>query len=90
MKTRHEDGVGIDVCPKCGGVWVERNELAAARKLGARTRLMRGMPQAHKLTSRANRTLDRVVEVIASLLTALEKLPGVDPRSYLPRRRPRP
>jgi Zn-finger nucleic acid-binding protein len=33
-KSTNQDGVTIDICPTCGGMWLDKNELINVKKLG--------------------------------------------------------
>lgn len=76
----------IDVCPDCGGVWLDPGELSAARKRSALIRLERKVKSARAVRSDLNVAIDRVIEVVAAALASLEELPEVNPRGYVPKK----
>jgi Zn-finger nucleic acid-binding protein len=58
------DDVLIDVCPKCGGVWLDPGEYQAARRRSARIRLERDVPSFKSKTSAVGRAFDWVLDFI--------------------------
>jgi Zn-finger nucleic acid-binding protein len=88
MVTLHAepvDEVVIDICPTCGGVWLDVGEYRAARRRSVRQRLARDLPSVGQPASRVTEFVLRLLDVIGELLGP-EPAP-VDPRDIVPRSR---
>lgn len=84
-ETVHD--VVIDVCPVCGGVWLDPGEYQAARRRSLRLRFERDMPSVRQKSSRAAVLIDRIIDVIGETLSE-EEPEEFDPRALIPRKRP--
>ena len=71
------DGVIIDVCATCGGVWIDPGEYPAARKRIARIRREREMPSMRQKKGAA-KFVERVVDFVGSVLIERADDSGVD------------
>jgi Zn-finger nucleic acid-binding protein len=79
-------GVVIDICPECGGVWLDPGEYQAARRRSLRTRLERDVPSWQQNSSRAGVLIDRIIDAIGETLIE-GPLEEFDPRGLIPRKR---
>jgi Zn-finger nucleic acid-binding protein len=80
------DDVVIDVCPACGGVWLDPDEYQAARRRSVRRRLERDVPSLRQKSSRVGVLIDRIIDVIGETLSE-EEPEEFDPRDLIPRKR---
>ena len=88
MRVEKVDSVTLDVCPKCGGVWMDPGEHHFARKFGARSRRDKTAPPGLRPKTGAGRLLSDLVDVIAEALAVAYRVP--EEPEVIPRvRRPR-
>jgi Zn-finger nucleic acid-binding protein len=80
------DDVVIDVCPSCGGVWLDAGEFQAARRRSVRLRLERDVPSVRQSSSRLARRIGEIIDAIGENLTE-EELKEFDPRELIPPKR---
>lgn len=78
--------VVIDVCPVCGGVWLDPGEYQAARRRSLRLRFERDVPSLRQNSSRVGVLIDRIIDVIGETLSE-EEPEEFDPRALIPRKR---
>ena len=65
LDPKEVDGVTIDVCPKCEGVWLDPGEYRAARKRAARIARERRVPSLRKRdTSTIGGFFERILDFI--------------------------
>lgn len=64
LKPENVDGVVIDICPNCGGVWLDPGEYQAARRRSARIRLAKNVPALQPRTSKVGKAFDWVIDFI--------------------------
>lgn len=58
------DDVLIDVCPSCGGIWLDPHEYRAARRRSVKQRIERDLPSLRENRSRIGRFMNRVIDAI--------------------------
>ena len=64
LDTESVDDVVIDVCPKCGGVWLDPGEYQAARRRSARIRLEQNVPSLKPRRSKVGKAFEWVLDLI--------------------------
>jgi Zn-finger nucleic acid-binding protein len=80
------DDVVIDICSRCGGVWLDPGEYQAARRRSIRLRFARDVPSLRKSSSRAVKLVDRIIDAVGERLTE-EELEDFDMKKLIPRKR---
>jgi Zn-finger nucleic acid-binding protein len=60
--------VVIDMCPKCGGVWLDRGDYPAARRRGLMRRLEREVPSLRARKSKLGMIIDRVIDAVGDFI----------------------
>ena len=82
------NNVVIDVCPRCGGVWLDPGEYQMARRRSVRLRLERDVPAFRENTSKLGAFVDRIIDAIGERMYEKEKdEPEFDARGLIPRKR---
>lgn len=93
LQPENIEGVVIDVCPNCGGVWLDPGEYKAARRRSVRMRLYKDAPFLRPPTSKLRIALDRLIDFVGEKYTEFSELsePIADdpPLRLTPRRKPR-
>jgi Zn-finger nucleic acid-binding protein len=84
------DGVEIDVCPQCSGIWLDHGEYKAARRRSVRMRLHKEAPSLRPRASKAAHALNRVIDFIGNLYIELTEKHRDEPPLRLTPRRKRP
>jgi Zn-finger nucleic acid-binding protein len=69
------DDVVIDVCPQCGGVWLDHGEYKAACRRSLTMRLHQRAPSLTRKESKAGAAFDRLLDGIVDLHDLVEKKP---------------
>jgi Zn-finger nucleic acid-binding protein len=64
LQPEEVEDVVIDVCPECGGVWLDRGKYKAARRRSVRMRLAKEAPSLLPPTSKVALFFERVIDNI--------------------------
>jgi Zn-finger nucleic acid-binding protein len=73
LASEDVEGVEIDVCPQCGGVWLDPGEYDAARRRSVKMRLHKEAPFLRPPSMFA-RAFDWLADYIAHLITEFDNL----------------
>ena len=87
LDAETEEGMTIDVCSQCGGVWLDHGEYRAARRRSVRQRLERDVPSVRQSSSRIVRLIGRFIDDLEPLFEEPEE--EFQPRKVIPKRRDR-
>jgi Zn-finger nucleic acid-binding protein len=92
LEPERVDEVVLDVCPQCGGVWLDHGEYKAACRRALTIRLHERAPTLTGKTPKVIETIEQLLDAIVRLhdkyLAAVpdEPLPRLTPRPKRPRR----
>lgn len=67
LHAENVDDVVIDVCPKCGGVWLDHGEYKAACRRSLTMRLHKKAPSLTRKTSKVGMAFDRLLDKIVDM-----------------------
>jgi Zn-finger nucleic acid-binding protein len=74
LDLENVDGVVINVCPQCGGVWLEPGEYKAARRRSVKMRLHKEAPFLRPRTSKVGIAFDRMIDFLGYVVIEFDEL----------------
>lgn len=79
----------IDICPSCGGVWLDPGEYTAARLRNVKMRFERELPSLRPASSPLGLLMDRIFQLLDENFILEEEPKEFEPRGLIPRKRSR-